>query len=141
MRCAIFCSVDSRLPCNCICIRCYNLHDALEAAHALSNGQKYQFSAVLSHEVQVNSPQYESQSSSVNDKLSLRCTYCMDNKTVLLCAFCGCNVSISVHLQRSVVLTVPCYSNRRVLRRSMPSLCACVMTVACDGTPGAALSS
>ena len=72
--------------------RCYNMHDALEAAHALSNGQKYHFATVLSHEVQVTSPSAELQAGAANARQALRCDYCMDNSSILVCAFCGCKV-------------------------------------------------
>lgn len=73
--------------------RCYNLHDALEAAHALTNGRKYQFAAVLSHDIQPNVPSADSYSDRVEPTTSLSCSYCMDSPAVVMCAFCGCKVS------------------------------------------------
>lgn len=76
--------------------RCYTLHEALEAAHALSNGQSYQFSAVLSHDVQPSVLPADAQNSGENGKL--RCMYCLDNTSILVCAFCGCKVRFCVLL-------------------------------------------
>jgi hypothetical protein len=72
--------------------RCYNIHDALEAAHSLMNGHKYQFAAVLQHEIQLTSPQMETHDDDKMTGPALTCTYCMDNKAVIMCAFCGCQV-------------------------------------------------